>query len=55
LIAIDDGKRRYCRRCQTSDVVTVQLPYGTKLLTQEFHGLNHIPRIITLPENVERK
>ncbi len=50
LPAIDDGKVIYCRVCQTSKCVYVQLPFGTKLLSQEFSVLNIVPRIITLPE-----
>jgi len=50
LAAIDDGKNVYCRLCQTSKIVTVQLPFGTKLFSQEFSVLNLVPRMITLPE-----
>jgi DNA-directed RNA polymerase II subunit RPB2 len=50
LTAIDDGKSAYCRLCQTSKIVTVQLPFGTKLFSQEISVLNSVPRIITLPE-----
>lgn len=50
LPAIDNGEVSYCRLCQTSKIVMVQLPYGTKLLSQEFSVLNIVPRIITLPE-----
>lgn len=50
LTAIDDGKSAYCRLCQTSKIVNVQLPFGTKLFSQETSVLNLVPRIITLPE-----
>lgn len=52
LPAIDDGEVKYCRVCQTSKIVYVQLPFGTKLLSQEFSVLNMVPRIITLPEKI---
>ena len=50
LTAIDDGKKVYCRLCHTSKIVMVQLPYGTKLMSQEFNVLGLVPRIITLQE-----
>ena len=50
LAAIDDGKNAHCRICQTSKIVMVQLPFGTKLLGQELSVLNFVPRMITLPE-----
>lgn len=50
MTAIDDGKTAYCRLCQTSKIVNVQLPFGTKLMAQEFSVLNHVARILTLPE-----
>jgi DNA-directed RNA polymerase beta subunit/intein/homing endonuclease len=50
LEAIDDGKISYCRVCQTSKVVMVQVPFGTKLLSQELRVLNIVPRIITSPD-----
>ena len=50
LTAIDDGKTTYCRLCQTSKIVNVQLPFGTKLFSQEFSVLNLVPRMLTLPE-----
>lgn len=49
LPAIDDGSRKYCNLCQTSKVVNVQLPYGTKLMSNELSVLNLVPRVITLP------
>lgn len=50
LPAIDDGLRKYCNLCQTSKVVNVQLPYGTKLLSNELFVLNLVPRVMTSPK-----
>ena len=49
LQAIDNGTRAYCTLCQTSNIVSVRLPFGTKLLQQELAPMNIVPRIITLP------
>ena len=54
LPAVNDGKNVYCRVCQKSEVVTVQLPYGTKLLSEELGVLNLVPRVITLPQPIEQ-
>ncbi len=61
LTAIDDGQIQYCKLCKTSPIVTVVLPFGTKLLNQELCTINAVPRIITLiepkkeDEKVEKK
>lgn len=52
LTVIDDGTKMYCRLCQTSKANNVRLPFGTKLMSQELAVMNLIPRIITLPTNV---
>lgn len=49
LQAIESNTRAYCPLCQTSNVVAVRLPFGTKLLSQELAPMGMVPRIITLP------
>jgi DNA-directed RNA polymerase II subunit RPB2 len=45
--AIDTGERVECRICQTSKCEMVPIPFGTKLLNQEFMAFNVVPRLIT--------
>lgn len=40
---------KYCKLCDSKDVVLVKIPYSTKLVSQEFSGMNIIPRILTKP------
>lgn len=40
---------KYCKLCDSKEVVRVKLPYSTKLVSQEFSGMNIIPRILTIP------
>ena len=41
--------QRECRVCQTNKVVQIRLPYATKLVMQEFAGMNMIMRVLTTP------
>jgi DNA-directed RNA polymerase II subunit RPB2 len=36
-----------CMVCGTTDISLIKIPYATKLLTQEFSGMNIIPRILS--------
>lgn len=47
--AIDNGTTVECRLCGNSECVLVDIPYGTKLMSDEFEVMNFVPRIITLP------
>jgi len=38
---------KFCRICETKDLVQIRLPYATKLLSQELAGMNIVPRILT--------
>jgi DNA-directed RNA polymerase II subunit RPB2 len=51
LPAIDNGKIKHCNLCNTDEVVNIQIPFGMKLLAQEFMGMNIVPRTLTLPMN----
>ena len=44
-----DIKKAYCGLCQTSEIVICQMPFGTKLLSNEFNVMNIVPRVLTLP------
>ncbi len=41
--------RQECRVCESNQVVLVKMPYATKLLMQEFAGMNVIVRVLTTP------
>lgn len=40
-----------CRICGSNECVLVDIPYGTKLMGDEFQVMNFVPRIITLPSS----
>ena len=40
---------KYCKLCDSKEVILVKIPYSTKLVSQEFSGMNIIPRILTTP------
>jgi DNA-directed RNA polymerase II subunit RPB2 len=42
-----DNNEYYCKNCDTSEVVAVEIPYACKLLFQELQSMNITPRIIT--------
>ena len=46
-ILIKDSTRIECRLCGDVNGVMVPIPYGTKLMNQEFAAMNIVPRIIT--------
>lgn len=47
LQAVDNGETMECRVCNTTKCVMVPIPFGTKLLNQEFSAANIVPRLIT--------
>lgn len=47
LQAIDVEGRLECRVCNTSECCMVPIPFGTKLMNQEFSAMNLVPRLIT--------
>jgi intein/homing endonuclease len=49
--AVDNGTTVECRLCGNSECVLTDIPYGTKLMCDEFQVMNFVPRIITLPVN----
>jgi DNA-directed RNA polymerase II subunit RPB2 len=53
---VDAGipERRECRLCQTNQVGMVKFPYATKLMIQEFAGMNVIIRILPTPYDEEK-
>ncbi len=46
LLAHDNGERIECRLCSSTNCSIVELPYGTKLLQQEFMAINIVLRVI---------
>ncbi len=45
--ALKRPAEKKCNVCKTNDIVLIELPYATKLLIQEFMGMNIVPRLIT--------
>lgn len=43
--------KKECRVCETNDIVVVRMPYATKLLMQEFAGMNVIIRVLVNPHS----
>lgn len=50
-IVINEGTslKKECRVCETNQVSCVRMPYATKLLMQDFAGMNVIIRVLTSP------
>lgn len=46
---------RECRVCGRNDVSQIDLPYGTKLATQELAGMNIVARMLTDPFDPSKK
>ncbi len=46
VIVDSEGKNRACALCNSTDATQVQIPYTTKLLTQEFAAMNIVTRMV---------
>ena len=44
-----ENSKKECRVCESNDIVLVRMPYATKLLMQEFSGMNVIIRVLVTP------
>lgn len=41
--------KKECTVCESKDIALVRMPYATKLLMQQFAGMNVIIRVLTTP------